>query len=214
MGCSPPGSSVHGLLQSRILEWLSCPPPGDLPDAGIKPTSLKSPALAGGFFTTNATWEAPLPGLEQCKSVGGCKVQPFRKVGMASLLQALALIWVRLWTEHPRVGCCPHLDPFTFLFFLYVHEGPRKAVCELSVLLSSCPFPARPIVPDGVWRGGHGLPQASDCPCPLGHPNAVLESSAFFCFCPFLAFSLCNGVKGLFQWDGQNCPLKISVEWF
>ena len=34
------------------------PPPGDLPDPGIQPTSLMSPALAGGFFTTKAIWEA------------------------------------------------------------------------------------------------------------------------------------------------------------
>ena len=34
------------------------PSPGDLPDPGIKPMSLVSPALAGGFFTTNTTWEA------------------------------------------------------------------------------------------------------------------------------------------------------------
>ena len=33
----------------------SCPPPGDLPDPGIKPESLMSPALAGGFFTINTT---------------------------------------------------------------------------------------------------------------------------------------------------------------
>ena len=32
--------------------------PGGLPDPGIKPVSLESPALAGGFFTTGATWEA------------------------------------------------------------------------------------------------------------------------------------------------------------
>ena len=31
---------------------------GDLPDPGIKPASLMSPALAGGFFTTSTTWEA------------------------------------------------------------------------------------------------------------------------------------------------------------
>ena len=31
-----------------MLEWLPCPPPGDLPDPGIK---LESPALADGFFT-------------------------------------------------------------------------------------------------------------------------------------------------------------------
>ena len=33
--------------------------PGDLPDPGIETLSLKSPAMAGGFFTTSATWEAP-----------------------------------------------------------------------------------------------------------------------------------------------------------
>ena len=37
---------------------LSCPPPGDLPNPRIKPSSLKSSALASGLFTTNATWEA------------------------------------------------------------------------------------------------------------------------------------------------------------
>ena len=49
MDCSPPGSSVHGILQSRILEWVASPPPGDLPDPRIEPVSLVSPALAGGF---------------------------------------------------------------------------------------------------------------------------------------------------------------------
>ena len=34
------------------------PPPGNLPNPGREPPSLKSPALAGGFFTTSATWEA------------------------------------------------------------------------------------------------------------------------------------------------------------
>ena len=48
MDCSPPGSSVYGISQGRILEWWPFPPPGDLPDPGIEPTS---PALAGGFFT-------------------------------------------------------------------------------------------------------------------------------------------------------------------
>jgi len=59
MDCSPPGSSVHGILQARIY-WsgLPWPPPGDLPDPGIKSMSLTTPALAGKFFTTSATWEA------------------------------------------------------------------------------------------------------------------------------------------------------------
>ena len=62
MDCSPPGSFVCGIFQARILEqyWsgLPFPPPGDLPDPGIEPTSLSSPTLAGGFFTTSANWEA------------------------------------------------------------------------------------------------------------------------------------------------------------
>ena len=37
---------------------LPFPPPGDLPDPGIKPTSPVSPALAGRFVTTSTTWEA------------------------------------------------------------------------------------------------------------------------------------------------------------
>jgi len=39
---------------SRQAYWsgLSCPPPGDLPDPVIKYTTLVSPVLAGGFFTT------------------------------------------------------------------------------------------------------------------------------------------------------------------
>ena len=37
---------------------LPCPPPEDLPDPGIERTSPTSPALAGRFFTTGATWEA------------------------------------------------------------------------------------------------------------------------------------------------------------
>ena len=58
MDCSRPGSSVHEILQARILEWLPFPPPGDLPNPGIEPASLTSPALAGGFFTASATWKA------------------------------------------------------------------------------------------------------------------------------------------------------------
>ena len=48
-----------GLSRQEYWNGLSCPSPGDLPDPGIKPASLTSPALAGGFFTTRATWEAP-----------------------------------------------------------------------------------------------------------------------------------------------------------
>ena len=37
--CSPPGSSVHGILQARTLEQVPFPSPGDPPNPGIKPRS-------------------------------------------------------------------------------------------------------------------------------------------------------------------------------
>jgi len=40
MDCSPPVSSVHGILQARILEWVAIPSPGDLPDPGPNPGLL------------------------------------------------------------------------------------------------------------------------------------------------------------------------------
>ena len=45
MDCSPPASSVHGIFQARILEWLPFSSPGDLPVPGIEPESPVSPAL-------------------------------------------------------------------------------------------------------------------------------------------------------------------------
>ena len=58
MDCSPRGSSVHGILQARILEWVAISsPPGDPPNPGIEPSSLTSPELAGRFFITSATWK-------------------------------------------------------------------------------------------------------------------------------------------------------------
>ena len=58
LDCSPPGLSVQGILQARILEWLAMYSlQGDLPHPGMEPMSLMSPALAGRFFTTSVAWE-------------------------------------------------------------------------------------------------------------------------------------------------------------
>ena len=59
MDCSLPGSSVHGILRQKYWSGLPCPAPGDLPDPAIGLMSLLSPALAGRFFATNSSWEAP-----------------------------------------------------------------------------------------------------------------------------------------------------------
>ena len=62
MDCSWPGFSIHGILQARILEWVTMPSSrfdlGDQTNPGVEPESFLSPALAGRFFTTSATWKA------------------------------------------------------------------------------------------------------------------------------------------------------------
>ena len=86
MDYSLPGSSVHGILQTRILEWVAYPPPGDLPDPEIEPASLMSPALIGGFLTT-----VP-PG------------NPFLSIGFTNMFRPnLLFMKVRFYCEHSLV---------------------------------------------------------------------------------------------------------------
>ena len=68
MDYSLPGSSVHGILQAKLLEWVAMPSSRGSPNPRIKPMSPTSPALAGRFFTTSTIWEA-------CKSQGQAQSQ-------------------------------------------------------------------------------------------------------------------------------------------
>ena len=59
MDYSPP--AVHGSLQARILEWVAISfSRGELPNPGMEPGSLTSPALASKFFTTSTKWEVQM----------------------------------------------------------------------------------------------------------------------------------------------------------
>ena len=50
-----------GFSRQEYWSGLPFPAPGDLPDPGTQLFFLMSPKLAGGFFTTRATWEVPVP---------------------------------------------------------------------------------------------------------------------------------------------------------
>ena len=58
MDCSPPGSPVHGILQAKILEWLSMPSSrgSSRPRDWTHVSSVS--CVPGGYFTISATWEA------------------------------------------------------------------------------------------------------------------------------------------------------------
>ena len=57
MDCSPPGSSVHEVLQARILEWVAMPCSRGSSWLRHQPASLMPPALTG---SSRATWEAQI----------------------------------------------------------------------------------------------------------------------------------------------------------
>ena len=59
MDCSPPGFSVHGILQARILEWVAISSSRVSSWLRDQIQVYSAPALTGRFFTTSATWEAP-----------------------------------------------------------------------------------------------------------------------------------------------------------
>ena len=57
MDCSPPGSSVYGILQVRILEWIAMPI-SSRGSSQPRDWTHVSYVSCIGFFTTSATWEA------------------------------------------------------------------------------------------------------------------------------------------------------------
>ena len=73
--CSPPGSSVHGILQAKHRSGLPCPPPGDLPDPGIElalqADSLPSELLVYSIICKNSGRTYSVSSL--CQVLGGHK---------------------------------------------------------------------------------------------------------------------------------------------
>ena len=59
MHCSPPGSSVRGISQARILEWVATPSSRGPSQPRDQTRASGLPALAGGFFTTSITLGLP-----------------------------------------------------------------------------------------------------------------------------------------------------------
>ena len=92
MDCSPLGASAHAIFQSRILEQGTLSTSGDLPDPGIEPASLVSPALAGGFFAAAAAAKL----LQSCPTL--CDPRDGSPPGspVPGILQARTLEWLAI----------------------------------------------------------------------------------------------------------------------
>ena len=84
--CSPPGSSVYGILQARILEWVPCPPPGDLPDPEIE---SRSPALQADSLMP-VIWLLSHVHLFVTPWTAACQASPFFTISW-SLLRLMSI---------------------------------------------------------------------------------------------------------------------------
>ena len=90
MDCSPPGSSVHGILQARTLEWVAIPFSRDLPDPGIEPGS---PALHADSLPTDP--------LGKPTSESNLSTFHFHALEKEMATHASVLAWRMPWTEEP-----------------------------------------------------------------------------------------------------------------
>ena len=139
MDCSPPGSSVHGILQARThRSGLLCPPPGHLPNAGIKPESLASPTLAGGFFTISTTWEAHV-------TADSSSIQA--QISRVCFFHFLVRI---LWQVELILNKC---DAFLLLIWIWKFKAGKDSSC----LCLAGPYRRKEKSPIWFWTGMHGV---------------------------------------------------------
>ena len=121
MDCSPPGSSVPGILQARILEWVAIP----FSRGSSRPRDrTQVSCIAGRFSTIWTNWEAPYNYHTRPQLYPSCETTSFSKSGIisyASCIQPLINIWPSLmaqlvknlpamretWVKIPGVGSSP-----------------------------------------------------------------------------------------------------------
>ena len=111
-----------GFSKQEYWNELPCPPPGDLPDPRTEPGSLTSPALAGRFFTTSATWEAP--------------------VQFSSVAQSCPILYNPMNHSTPGLPVHHHLPEFRLTSI--------KSVMPSSHLILGCPLLLLPPIPPSI----------------------------------------------------------------
>ena len=186
-----------GFSRQEYWSGLPCPPPGDLPDSGIKPVSLTSSALAGGFFTTRTTGEALLWGVHVNKPLcvfllliflslwrmrwAGLTQEPRRVEGkfFPSSTSAWWVISITLWTcrvmledPHPLHGSWPTLLDCGFLNTLVFRASYFIYRVPLGLTLSPCWWPF-------MRRWGWEV----HCLCCLAHPREADRLPFNSCSC-------------------------------
>ena len=112
-----------GFSRKEYWSGLPYPIPGDLPNAGIKPASLMSPALAGRFCISSATWEA-----HPCAFTDKSHCSLLSPVIQGSDLMS---VWLTLQSSHGLLGKVP-------ISFLALWGGSGPAKPRMQALQSAC----------------------------------------------------------------------------
>ena len=154
MDCSPPGSSVRGIFQVRILKWMPFPSPGDLPDPEIEPVSpaLQADSLPAepsgkrlwwGYITPKPLQahisglqdQSPYPGLQG--PVLGCfhALCELSESPSHGLLVHFHYRHAGTFTAFQTRQACFASGPLQFLFLCLVHFSPRYLQGWLLLLL-------------------------------------------------------------------------------
>ena len=117
-----------GFSRQECWRGLPFPPPGDLPNSGIKTTSLASPALTGEFFTTSTTLVlSHLSCLMLCNpmdcSTPGLPVPhhflEFAQVHLHCIGDAIQLAHPRMPSSHSTLNLSQHQGLFHWVNCLY-----------------------------------------------------------------------------------------------
>ena len=127
-----------GFTRQEYWSGFPCPPPVDLPNLGIEPASLMSPALAGRFFTTSTFWETPYLGMDD----GICV---FPEVVSPSASWACTFSRIESWGQPGGCRRRGHWAPWGLL-----PSAQGKGVAQLYLV-----FPA--LHPSGCAGRQHGI---------------------------------------------------------
>ena len=151
MDCSPPGSSVHGILQARIVEWVAIPFSRNLPDTRMNLVSC----TVRRFFTIWAIREAP--------GCWCCREKRIRIPCWSRFFDSLFIVFIVillfshpvtsnfLWPQglqHARPSC-PSPSPEVYPSSCPLHRWCHLAISSSDILFSFCPqsFPASETFP-------------------------------------------------------------------
>ena len=188
VACQAPLSM--GFSRQEYWSGLPCPPPEDLPDPGIEPSSFMTPALAGGFFTTSATWEAKF-GFQRGGQRSPASQVPPRETWEVDQVDGPPG-WAILFTTWGFSEYCAHRGPQLLRFLQAFYKTCRQESCLKCVPLDGSNTEGKPFSvvlvflsqgPYPSWTKGSsfvawrlpGLPQGSwgDFPVPCGQEMQV-----------------------------------------